>query len=91
MFCVQGIPRRPNLRAAHSQNVQDILLSMEFSRQEYWSGLPFPSPGLNIYRIVQHRSVSNVLNIKQDASACGGFPETHSFIKIQKSHSTLIC
>ena len=20
-------------------------LSMEFSRQEYWSGLPFPSPG----------------------------------------------
>ena len=22
-------------------------LSMEFSRQEYWSGLPFPSPGSN--------------------------------------------
>jgi len=21
------------------------LLSMEFSRQEYWSGLPFPPPG----------------------------------------------
>ena len=21
-------------------------LSMEFSRQEYWSGLPFPSPGV---------------------------------------------
>ena len=21
------------------------LLSMEFSRQEYWSGLPFPAPG----------------------------------------------
>ena len=21
------------------------LLSMEFSRQEYWSGMPFPSPG----------------------------------------------
>ena len=21
-------------------------LSMEFSRQEYWSGLPFPSPGI---------------------------------------------
>ena len=27
-------------------------LSMEFSRQEYWSGLPFPSPGnLSIPRI----------------------------------------
>ena len=24
-------------------------LSMEFSRQEYWSGLPFPSPYLHIY------------------------------------------
>ena len=22
-----------------------VLLSMEFSRQEYWSGLPFPTPG----------------------------------------------
>ena len=24
---------------------QQDLLSMEFSKQEYWSGLPFPSPG----------------------------------------------
>ena len=24
-------------------------LSMRFSRQQYWSGLPFPSPGLIIY------------------------------------------
>ena len=24
---------------------QQALLSMGFSRQEYWSGLPFPSPG----------------------------------------------
>ena len=24
---------------------RQVLLSMEFSRQEYWSGLPFPSPG----------------------------------------------
>ena len=22
-----------------------VLLPMEFSRQEYWSGLPFPTPG----------------------------------------------
>ena len=26
-------------------------LSVEFSRQEYWSGLPFPSPGIDKYRI----------------------------------------
>ena len=25
--------------------VYKVPLSMEFSRQEYWSGLPFPSPG----------------------------------------------
>ena len=25
-------------------------LSMEVSRQEYWSGLPFPSPYLELYR-----------------------------------------
>ena len=24
---------------------RQALLFMEFSRQEYWSGLPFPSPG----------------------------------------------
>ena len=24
---------------------EKVPLSMEFSRQEYWSGLPFPSPG----------------------------------------------
>ena len=25
-------------------------LSMEFSKQEYWSGLPFPFPELNMYK-----------------------------------------
>ena len=25
--------------------LHQVLPSMEFSRQEYWSGLPFPSPG----------------------------------------------
>ena len=28
-------------------------LPMEFSREEYWSGLPFPTPGLNRYRAIQ--------------------------------------
>ena len=31
-------------------------LSMEFSRQEYWSGLPFPSPGDLPYPGIKHRS-----------------------------------
>ena len=29
----------------HGTVVHKAPLSMEFSRQEYWSGLPFPSPG----------------------------------------------
>ena len=28
-----------------SNSLQPYGLSVEFSRQEYWSGLPFPSPG----------------------------------------------
>ena len=37
-------------------------LSMEFSRQEYWSGLPFPSPGdLSDPRIEPVTSVSPAL------------------------------
>jgi len=31
-------------------------LSMEFSRQEYWSGLPFPSPGDLPDPGIEHRS-----------------------------------
>ena len=31
-------------------------LSMGFSRQEYWSGLPFPSPGDLPYPGIEHRS-----------------------------------
>ena len=29
-------------------------LSMEFSRQEYWSGLPFPSPGEDNFSVHQN-------------------------------------
>ena len=31
-------------------------LSMGFSRQEYWSGLPFPSPGDLPNQEIEHRS-----------------------------------
>ena len=31
-------------------------LSMEFSRQEYWSGLPFPSPGESSQSGIEPRS-----------------------------------
>ena len=35
---------RPTLSISWTA-VRQALLSMGFSRQEYWSGLPFPSPG----------------------------------------------
>ena len=33
------------LFATHWSVAHQAPLSMEFSRQEYWSGLPFPTPG----------------------------------------------
>ena len=39
-------PVCPDLRnAAQILRAHQALLSMEFSTQEYWRGLPFPSPG----------------------------------------------
>ena len=35
----------PILRDPTDYIAQQALSSMGFSRQEYWSGLPFPSPG----------------------------------------------
>ena len=37
-------------------------LSMEFSRQEYWSGLPFPSPGDLPYPGIKPRSPALQVN-----------------------------
>ena len=36
-------------------------LSMGFSRQEYWSGVPLPSPRLKLYSPKRHRSFKQVL------------------------------
>ena len=54
-------------------------LSMGFSRQEYWSGLPFPSPYIWVYTPKEPKSVSLrdiytpmfiavLLTIKQDTN-----------------------
>ena len=37
---------------------------MELSRQEYWSGLPFPSPYLNIvkvYLLIYDKPIANII------------------------------
>ena len=54
-------------------------LSMGFSRQEYWSGLPFPSPGDLLYPKIdpefpklQAESYLSHQGIMQDLDAPGG-------------------
>ena len=42
--CVKSLSR-VQLFATPWTVARQALLSMGFSRQEYWSGLPFPSPG----------------------------------------------
>ena len=43
---------------------QEAFLSMEFSRQEYWSGLSFPTPGalpnLGLNPLLLHRQVDSL-------------------------------
>ena len=34
-------------------------LSMEFSRQKYWSGVPLPSPVLSVYILINTRYINN--------------------------------
>ena len=47
---------RVQLFAAPLTVAYQAALSMEFSRQEYWSGLPFPSPGCLPDPRIEHRS-----------------------------------
>ena len=42
--CAQSL-NRVQLFATPWTVARQALLSMEFSQQEYWSGLPFPPPG----------------------------------------------
>ena len=41
VLVAQSCPTETPWTVAHQ-----VPLSMEFSRQEYWNGLPFPSPGI---------------------------------------------
>ena len=52
-------------------------LSMEFSREEYWSGLPFPSPGDLPDPGIEHRSPA--LRVNSLPSEPPGKPEATCF------------
>ena len=48
LYCYQPISLHPRAHMLHHvipwTSARQAPLSMDFSRQEYWSGLPFPSP-----------------------------------------------
>ena len=59
-------------------------LSMEFSRQEYWSGLPFPSPGNLLYPGIKPGSPA--LQADSLLTELQGSPNSSSVLKTQVKH-----
>ena len=47
-----------------------VSLSMEFSRQEYWSGLPFPSPSISKYLSFLSFFFKFIFNLSKIALQC---------------------
>ena len=70
LVCVCQLLSRVQLFATPRTVAHQASLSMEFSRQEYWSGLPFPSPrnfptqGLNP-GVLSHRQVLYHLSYRE--------------------------
>ena len=55
--CVKSLSR---VRLCYPFTIaRQVLLSMGFSRQEYWSGLSFPSPGGLPYSGIEPRSLAS--------------------------------
>ena len=52
-------------------------LSMEFSRQEYWSGLPFISPKKNLDSVLKSRDIVLLKVAKGPYSQSYGFSSSH--------------
>ena len=61
------------------------LLSMGFSRQEYWSGLPFPPPGVSS----RHRDLTQVSNVSCLASRFFTFRAISGRRTQRKEHASL--
>ena len=57
-MCVCVTQLCPTLCNSMDYIARQASLSMEFSRQEYWSGLPFPSPGDLSNPAMEPRSLS---------------------------------
>ena len=62
--------------------VRQALLSMEFSRQEYWSGLPFPSPGdLPTQGVEPGSPALQPDSLPSESPSCITIHEYHNFLK----------
>ena len=57
--CVRACLVVSNSLHPHGLEPVRLLLSMEFSRQEYWSGLPFPPPGDLPNPAMEHGSLAS--------------------------------
>ena len=55
VYCYQPISLHPHAHMLSHvipwTSARQTPLSMDFSRQEYWSGLPFPSPRVHILKV----------------------------------------
>ena len=60
-----------------------LLLSMEFSRQEYWSELPFPSPG-----DLPNPGIKPVFLVLQTDSLPGKLMPAHDYVQKQEEKHT---
>ena len=64
-------------------------LSMGFSRQEYWSGLPLPSPNLYLSK-TQRSRYYHYLHFTKGKLSQVGFPEKPTQEEIQSTECSLI-
>ena len=58
LHCYQPIPLHPHAHMLSHVTpwtaARQAPLSMDFSRQEYWSGLPFPCPYMYVYKYIKY-------------------------------------
>ena len=82
----RSIHSRDKLFATLWTVVCQALLSMRFSRQEYWTGLPFPSPG----NFLTQGSNSGVLSYRQSPALQADSSPTEPLGKPHRSHLSSI-